>query len=112
MHPDKTKIVYCKDGSRKGEYKETQFDFLGYTFRRRKAKNRKTNSIFINFSPAVSKKALKAMRAKVRQSNIRNSTNLELKDISNWFNPILGVWLQYYAKYYPSELCSVFRHFI
>jgi len=111
LHPDKTKIVYCKDGSRKGEYKETQFDFLGYTFRRRKAKNRKTNSIFINFSPAVSKKALKAMRAKVRQSNIRNSTNLELKDISNWFNPILRGWIQYYGKYYPSELYSVFRHF-
>ncbi len=111
LHPDKTKIVYCKDGSRKGEYKETQFDFLGYTFRRRKAKNRKTNSIFINFSPAVSKKALKAMRAKVRQRNIRNSTNLELKDISDWFNPILRGWIQYYGKYYPSELYSVFRHF-
>lgn len=111
LHPDKTKIVYCKDGSRKGDYEVTQFDFLGYTFRRRKARNRKTNSVFINFSPAVSKKALKAMRAKVRQSDIRNSTNLELKDISNWFNPILRGWIQYYGQYYPSALYPVFRHF-
>lgn len=111
LHPDKTKIIYCKDGSRRGKYKETQFDFLGYTFRGRKAKNKRKNIIFINFSPAVSKKALKAMRAKVRQSNIRNSTNLELKDISKWFNPILRGWIQYYGKYYQSALYSVFRHF-
>jgi len=45
MHPDKTQIVYCKDGSRKGKYPNTQFDFLGYTFRRRIVKNRKRNSI-------------------------------------------------------------------
>ena len=111
LHPDKTKIVYCKDGSRCGEYKVTQFDFLGYTFRRRKAKNTKRNTIFINFSPAVSKKALKAMRAKIRQSNIRNRTELELSDISRWYNPILRGWIQYYGHYYPSALYAVFRHF-
>lgn len=33
LHPVKTKIVYCKDGSRKGGHSEIKFDFLGFTFR-------------------------------------------------------------------------------
>src|SRR5215210_4116284 len=52
LHPAKTRIVYCKDGSRKGQYPNTQFDFLGYTFRARVVKNRKRNSLFVNFTPA------------------------------------------------------------
>jgi RNA-directed DNA polymerase len=111
LHPDKTKIVYCKDGDRKNEYSETQFDFLGYTFRCRKAKNTKKDSIFANFSPAVSKRATKLMRMKIRKSNIRNRSDLELKDIARWFNPILRGWIGYYGKYYRSALYSVFRHF-
>lgn len=111
LHPDKTKIVYCKDGNRRKEYTETEFDFLGYTFRRRKAKNTKKNSIFVNFAPAVSKKALKSMREKIRKSDIRNRTDLELKDIAKWYNPVLRGWIQYYGRYYPSALYAVFRHF-
>lgn len=33
LHPDKTKIVYCKDKDRPKEYSVTEFDFLGYTFK-------------------------------------------------------------------------------
>ncbi len=62
LHPEKTKIVYCKDGSRKGRYPSTKFDFLGYTFRPRVVKNRKRNSLFVSFTLAVSATALKAMR--------------------------------------------------
>ena len=29
LHPDKTKIVYCKDDDRRGTYPHEQFDFLG-----------------------------------------------------------------------------------
>ncbi|MFA0397142.1 reverse transcriptase domain-containing protein, partial [Vibrio sp. 10N.222.54.C1] len=53
LHPEKTKIVYCKDGSRKGNHEHTIFDFLGYTFRRRLVKNTKRNSMFVSFTPAV-----------------------------------------------------------
>jgi len=47
MHPDKTKIVYCKDRDRKNRYPVTQFDFLGYTFRPRMAKDSKRNILFV-----------------------------------------------------------------
>ena len=56
LHPEKTKIVYCKDGNRRGVIQNEKFDFLGYTFRPRRAKNRSGN-YFVSFSPAVSNKA-------------------------------------------------------
>lgn len=80
-------------------------------FRRRVAKNTKKNSLFINFAPALSKKAVKAMNAKVKKSNIRNRTDLELEDIAKWYNPILRGWIQYYCCYYRLALYPVLRHF-
>ena len=66
LHPEKTKIVYCKDDDRKGSYPEEKFDFLGYTFRARRSKNRK-GKFFVNFSPAVSNKAAKEIRHVMRR---------------------------------------------
>lgn len=111
MHPTKTKIVYCKDNSRKGTSANTKFDFLGYTFRPRVVKNTKRNTLFVNFTPAVSQSALKSMRAEIRQRGFRNRTELSLEDISRLFNPVLTGWLTYYGKYYPSAMYPVFRHF-
>jgi RNA-directed DNA polymerase len=111
LHPDKTRIVYCKDGSRKGKYPNTKFDFLGYTFRPRVAKNRKRNSLFVNFSPAVSAAALKVMRQKTRRQNFRNRTNLSLDDIAQIYNPVLRGWLEYYGRFRPSGMYPVLRHF-
>jgi RNA-directed DNA polymerase len=111
MHPDKTKIVYCKDGERKGKYPNTQFDFLGYTFRPRVVKNRKRNSMFVSFTPAVSKSALKSMRQTTRALNYRNRTNLSLADIARLHNPILRGWLGYYGRFCRSAMYPVLRHF-
>ena len=38
LHPDKTRIVYCKDGMRRLEYEQVSFTFCGYAFRSRKAR--------------------------------------------------------------------------
>lgn len=111
MHPDKTKIVYCKDGSRKGKYPNTKFDFLGYTFRPRTVKNSKRNSMFVSFTPAVSSKAIKSMRETTRKLNYRNRTELSLADIARLHNPVLRGWLAYYGKFSRSAMYPVFRHF-
>ena len=111
MHPTKTKVVYCKDGSRKGQYPNTEFDFLGYTFRPRTVKNRKRNSMFVSFTPAVSKAAQKSMRQTTRKLNYRNRTELSLADIARLHNPILRGWLEYYGKFAPSGMYPVLRHF-
>ena len=110
LHPEKTKIVYCKDGSRKGEYENTAFDFLGYTFRRRLVKNSKRNTLFLNFTPAVSHSALKAMRWRIRKMRVRSCTGLSIEGIARWLNPIISGWIQYYGKYTRSALYGVFRH--
>jgi RNA-directed DNA polymerase len=86
LHPEKTRIVYCKDGKRRARYSNTKFEFLGYEFRPRKVKNRKRNTLFVAFTPAVSATAAKSMRQTTRRWNFRNRTDLGLEDISRLFN--------------------------
>src|SRR5207247_8848632 len=61
LHPDKTRIVYCKDGKRRGSYEHTSFTFLGYGFRSRKVRT-KTGKYFFSFNPAISDEAAKRIR--------------------------------------------------
>lgn len=65
LHPEKTRIVYCKDINRQGDFPHVQFTFLGYTFRPRKAVD-KYGRIYVNFTPAVSRDALRVMRQTIR----------------------------------------------
>jgi RNA-directed DNA polymerase len=111
MHPEKTHIVYCKDGRRKGKYPNTKFDFLGYTFRNREVRNRMDGSLFMRFNPAVSAKALKSMREKTRKLNFYRRTELSLERISQLHNPILRGWVAYYGRFHPTALAPMFRHF-
>ena len=109
MHPEKTKIVYCKDGRRKGKYPNTKFDFLGYCFRTRAAINR-NRKLFTGYGPQVSAESLKAMRQKIRELNLRRRTHVRLADIAKEINPILQGWLNYYGRYSPAALHSVWRY--
>ena len=108
LHPVKTKIVYCKDDLRGRTYPNEKFDFLGYTFRSRRSKNRK-GKFFINFSPAVSNKAAKAIRDKIRSWNLPRRSDKAIEDLSRMFNPIIRGWLQYYGRYYRSALYPTMR---
>ena len=103
LHPQKTKIVYCKDANRPGEYPEQSFDFLGYTFRPRVAIGRGRKR-FVSFIPAVSDKAAKRMRLEVRRWRLHLRSDLELEDIAEWVRPILAGWVRYYGRFYPSKL--------
>ena len=109
LHPDKTKIIYCKDDFRKQDEEITSFDFLGYTFRPRRAKSKK-GKFFINFSPAVSNKATKSMRQVIRNWRIQLKPDKSIIDISNMFNPVIRGWINYYGNFYKSELYKVLRH--
>nr|WP_258040010.1 reverse transcriptase/maturase family protein [Streptomyces sp. SM1] len=40
LHPDKTKIVYCKDSNRRGSFEQLSFTFLGFTFQPRSARRK------------------------------------------------------------------------
>jgi RNA-directed DNA polymerase len=108
LHPEKTKIVYCKDDDRKKRHPNEKFDFLGYTFRARRSKNRR-GKFFINFTPAVSDKAKKKIADTMRSWKMHLRSDKALKDLSRMFNPIIRGWINYYGKYYKSELYSLFN---
>jgi RNA-directed DNA polymerase len=103
LHPDKTRIVYCKDGRRRAEHKHTSFTFLGYAFRARGART-KNGRIFTGFLPAVSPEALKAKSVELRGMRIHRRTDLSLDDLARWLNPIVSGWINYYGRFYRTAL--------
>lgn len=109
LHPDKTKIVYCKDENRTEIHRNIQFTFLGYTFRPRRCKD-KYGRVYLNFLPAVSRDALKSMRQTIRSWHIQLMCDKEIEDIANMFNPVLRGWHNYYSKFYSSEMYAIWKH--
>ena len=109
LHPEKTRVIYCKDDDRKEDYPETRFDFLGYSFQPRRSKNR-WGKFFINFSPAVSNKATKAIRQEVRRWNLPVRSDKALDDLARMFNAQIRGWVNYYGVYYKSALYRTLRH--
>ena len=103
MHPDKTKIVYCKDDYRKGKYHQQSFDFLGYTFRPRRSKS-KAGKFFINFSPAMSNQAGKKIRQVIRSWNLQLRSDKSLVDLAYMFRSKIQGWINYYGRFYKSAM--------
>ena len=109
VHPGKTRIVYCKDDDRSRAYPQERFDFLGYTFRPRRSKNR-WGKFFINFTPAVSSRAATKMRQEMRRWRLPLRSDKAIDDLARMWNPVLRGWIQYYGRFYRSALYPVFRH--
>jgi RNA-directed DNA polymerase len=103
LHPGKTRIVYCKDGTRRGSYEHTSFTFLGFTFRARSARS-KHEVNFTGFLPAISKDALKKISGELRQWRIHHRTGLTMGELARRINPIVRGWMQYYGAFYRSAL--------
>jgi len=102
LHPEKTKIVYCKDANRRGDSEHTSFDFLGYTFRARLANSRR--GFFVNFSPAMSVKAKKAKGQQIRAWRLNRRSGMDLSGLAEDINPQVRGWINYYGAFYRSEL--------
>ncbi|MCU4187500.1 hypothetical protein K6U06_24295, partial [Acidiferrimicrobium sp. IK] len=102
LHPEKTKVVFCKDANRSGDSEHTSFDFLGYTFRARLAKG--SRGYFASFSPAISAKARKAVGQKIRAWRLNRRSGSDLTGIAVDINPVVRGWFGYYGAFYRSEL--------
>lgn len=109
MHPEKSKIVYCKDSNRTKAYPQVQFTFLGFTFRPRSAKN-KRGRLFASFLPAASDDALKRMRDKVREWRLNRQTPVRLADLAAQYNPMIRGWWNYYGTFYSTAMYGLFWH--
>jgi RNA-directed DNA polymerase len=77
------------DGKRKGTYPKIQFDFLGYGFRPRLVRRSRDNTLFWGSNLPVSASTLKAMRAAIRELNLRHRTELPMNEIARQINPLL-----------------------
>ena len=106
LHPDKTRIVYCKDANRHGSYEFTSFTFLGFTFRPRRAR-RKDGAQFTSFLPAISREALKKISAEVRSWRLHRWVSYDVREIARLVNPKVRGWMAYYGAFYPSALYPV-----
>ena len=104
LHPDKTRIVYCKDSRRRGTYEEISFTFCGYTFRPRKAYNKRTGEVFTGFLPAVSPEKLTTMSRRVASWRLHRRTTLDLDDLAAGINLVLRGWLGYFTAFYPTAV--------
>jgi RNA-directed DNA polymerase len=109
MHPDKSRIVYCKDSNRSEQYPHVSFTFLGFTFRPRKAYSHH-DRLFTSFLPGASADALKRMRQAVRRWRLNRQTHVPLADVARLYNPVIQGWWQYYGAFYQTAMLRLFQH--
>jgi RNA-directed DNA polymerase len=107
---EKTKIVYCKDTNRNGEYPVENFDFLGYTFRPRSSRAN-SGKFFVSFSPAVSRKSLKAMRSKLKEHPVVSRCfSQSVEELAKAINPMIQGWINYYGKFRKSSMSTIYDY--
>jgi RNA-directed DNA polymerase len=109
LNLDKTRIVYCKDSNRKGSHEHEQFTFLGYTFRPRRARNR-SGELFVSFCPAVSGDAAKEMRRRIKRWRLHLWSGKSLADLAQEINSTVRGWIDFYGRFYRSELVSLLEN--
>ncbi|MFI6744524.1 group II intron reverse transcriptase/maturase [Nonomuraea sp. NPDC050451] len=108
LHPDKTRIVYCKDANRAGSHEYEQFTFLGYTFRPRQSFNTKLGTFFVAFLPGVSRDAVVRIRHAIRAWRIHRRSDMTFADIVEQVNRHVAGWIAYYGRFYKSALYAAF----
>ncbi len=104
VNMEKTRIVYCKDGRRRGSHEHERFDYLGYTFGARKCKGQGSEHYFIGFNPAVSAEARKRMARVIRDWRLHLRSGLTLDELARAINLVVQGWINYYGRYFRSEL--------
>jgi len=109
LHKDKTKLVYCRDYRRKGNYPVVKFDFLGYSFQPRTAKSKKDGKLFLGYDCAISIRSKKAIVAKLRELEIPRLTHKSIVGVAKYLNPYIRGWINYYGKYRGYEMNSIFQ---
>ena len=106
LHPEKTKIVYCKDANRRSDFPNIHFDFLGFQFRARKIMWVKADRrIFAHsFQPAASPKALTRISREIRRWALHHRSDKSLTELARMYNPCIRGWITYYSHFYKTQL--------
>lgn len=109
LHPQKTKIVYCRDYRRTKKYPKVKFDFLGYSFQPRTTKSKRNNKVFLGFDCAISISSRKRIADKLGAIKVQRLNFKSIVGIAQHLNPLIRGWIHYYGKFRISVLHKVFR---
>ncbi len=111
LHPEKTKVVYCKNEFRKEEHEHVSFTFLSYTFRPRSVLiKRDRNKKIVLFNGAISNDAKKSIRQSCKRILKPSRTNVDLESFAKVLNPKIRGWINYYGKFFRKRLIRVFYY--
>jgi len=101
LHPEKTKVVYCKNYRRNEDYDQNSFTFLSYTFRPRAAKDKfDPKKLIVLFNGAISNAAKTSIRKAIRKVLNPKWINGTLEGLANVLNPKIRGWINYYGKFF------------
>ena len=109
LHPEKTKLVYCRDYRRQEKHKNVKFDFLSFSFQPRTSKSPKTGKLFLGYGCAISIGSCKKIADKLEELIEDSKTCKSIVGIAQKLNPVIQGWVNYYVKYRLWELHKVFR---
>ena len=91
-------LCYCQDKDRTKKFSNTEFDFLGYTFRKVLIKDR-LGRLQMNFIASVSKRAEQTLKDKVKSLELHKRSGSKLEMIAESLNPILRGWMNYFGRF-------------
>lgn len=109
LHPEKTKLVYCKDYRRQESHELVKFDFLGYSFQPRSTKSKRTSSLFLGFDCAISIKSKKRIAEKLQELDIKHLSHKSIVGVAQYLEPFIRGWINYYGKFRISALNPIFQ---
>lgn len=97
IHPNKTKIIYCKSYKNTMNYVNYEFTFLGYTFKPSIVKNME-GRLILGYVPRVSKEAAKKFRKSIKDT-INLAKTSDIVKIAELINPIIMGWYNYFCVF-------------
>lgn len=108
LHPEKTKLVYCRDYRRQESFETVKFDFLGYSFQPRSTKSKQTGKLFLGFDCAISISSKKRIADKLEEMEIDRLNFRSIVGVALYLEPLIRGWINYYGKFRITELKPVF----
>jgi len=111
LHPEKTKIVYCKNYQRTEKHDCESFTFLSYSFQPRTVKDKfgRAKRLLV-FSAAICNAAKTDIRSKIREVLHTQWSTQTLEWFAFKLNPKIRGWINYYTRFHRDEAQGVFYY--
>ena len=109
LHPEKTRLVYCKDYRRQEQHESVKFDFLGYSFQPRTAKSKRDGALYLGYDCAISISSKKRIAATMKTLDIEHLTHKSIVGVAQFLEPYIRGWVNYYGKFRLWEMNPLFQ---